>query len=196
MTTAREVTVVVIDITKHSGHGWVPEKLEDAVQFFSDMLGLVPKEYRHSATLELDSSTSYDCDYPTIRIEYQRPETKEETAARVADEEKDRASKESREREQYERLAEKYGPTNLRHMLEDAAVAVEDGKAIPAAYTVPTGRGRWRGMKTAPKDGRPIETNVGLNWWDGQYWHIKAPTRWRPLPISPDMPKNIFRKQS
>lgn len=70
----------------YDGDADLPILLVDAVQAFSEDLLSIPAEYRASAEIDFEPGFEYGESYPCVRITYERPETPEETAERLAGE--------------------------------------------------------------------------------------------------------------
>lgn len=76
---------------------WLTEKIEE-----------IPTEFRDSSWCRISSETSYDSSQATIEIGYERPETAEETAKRLAEKAATKRAKEMNERALYEQLRKKF----------------------------------------------------------------------------------------
>lgn len=70
----------------YDGDADLPRLLVDAVQTFSEDLLSIPAEYRQTAEIDFEPGFEYGESYACVRITYERPETVEEAAARVASE--------------------------------------------------------------------------------------------------------------
>lgn len=70
----------------YDGDADLPLLLVDAVQTLSEDLLSIPKEYRESAEIDFEPSFEYGESCACVRITYERPETEQEAAARVASE--------------------------------------------------------------------------------------------------------------
>lgn len=70
-----------------AGDRQAPHGLDEVLLLLNEARLAIPAEYR--STAEIDFEPYFDCagdSYPQIRITYERPETVEEAAARVASE--------------------------------------------------------------------------------------------------------------
>jgi len=89
---------------------WIPEKLSDAIAWLNGFLEQVPPEWRNSATIGVGSVGSYeDSHYAQIGIDYERPETDEEWAARRVRVEMAVRERDEIDRREFERLRAKFG---------------------------------------------------------------------------------------
>ncbi len=70
----------------YDGDADLPRSLVDAVQTFSEDLLSIPKEFREDAEIDFEPGFEYGESYARVRITYERPETEQEVAARVANE--------------------------------------------------------------------------------------------------------------
>ena len=90
-------------------NGEPPQNLSDFVRWTQSYLDLVPREYRHTAKIEIDNNQSYDAGYATIHIYYKRPETDEEMAEREGRDRDHAAHELSAQRNQYNKLRVLFG---------------------------------------------------------------------------------------
>jgi hypothetical protein len=74
-------TVKVFDAEKHDGD-WLPERLEDAIEWLQEKLSSVPEEFRERVMIEINSQTDYDSSIASMTIDYQRPPTADEIEGR------------------------------------------------------------------------------------------------------------------
>lgn len=70
----------------YGGDADLPILLVDAVQAFGEDLLSIPAEYRESAEIDFEPCFEYGESYACVRITYERPETDEEAAERLAGE--------------------------------------------------------------------------------------------------------------
>jgi hypothetical protein len=82
----------------------LPSSLIDAIKFLQELLEGIPEGLRRDATFEVEEDRSY----PDIVIGYWRPETDEEMAKRLKQDEAYRANWERQERQQLAALKAKY----------------------------------------------------------------------------------------
>ena len=88
MSKHREVCVTVFERERYDGE-WPPEDEAGFLAWFTDKFSEVPKEFRGSLTVRIDSHSGYSGSHnPGIEIEYTRPETDEELAKREAQEQR------------------------------------------------------------------------------------------------------------
>lgn len=107
----RELTRVTVFSHERYDGEWMPEGLADAIAWLNDKLESIPAEYRDSATIEIDSVSSWeDSHYASITITYTRPETDDEVCERVDRERRMAAHREAQERATYEALKRKFAP--------------------------------------------------------------------------------------
>lgn len=89
---------------------WPPEDAAGFIAWFQTKLDTIPAEHRASATIEIDSNSSWeDSHYAEIDIRYSRLETPAEVAARLAEAKGRQAAEQEAERRAYEALKRKYG---------------------------------------------------------------------------------------
>lgn len=79
---------MVTEKVKTYGYGgeYLPRSLTDAVRAFSKDWLSIPAEYRESAEIDFEPVFEYGESYACVRITYERPETDEEAAERLAGE--------------------------------------------------------------------------------------------------------------
>lgn len=78
-------TTIRVFKAEHYDGAWMPGNLAEAIAWLQNHLEAVPKLYRTSATIEIDSVGSWeDTHYAQITVEYQRPPTGAEIAQRIA----------------------------------------------------------------------------------------------------------------
>ena len=70
----------------YNGDADLPRSLVDAVQTLSEDLLSIPAEYREDAEIDFDPGFEYGESYARVSITYERPETDEEEAERLAGE--------------------------------------------------------------------------------------------------------------
>lgn len=87
-----------------------PSELSEFLLWVERTTGEIPEEYRRTARVEIGSSMSYDQDYPTCVVSYERPETRLETQIRQAQAKRALERQELFERSQYEALKAKFDP--------------------------------------------------------------------------------------
>jgi hypothetical protein len=74
------ITIVVLEQERYDGN-WPPYNLLAAIEWFQARLAEIPEEYRHTATLDIDSVSGYGgSHFAKIRIVYERPFTPEDMA--------------------------------------------------------------------------------------------------------------------
>ena len=101
--------ITVFKQEKYDGE-WPSEELPKFVEWMTEKLNSIPEEYRCNATIEIESVSSYeDSHYPRIEILYWRPETKEEEAKRLDDENRRHLEQIAKEMRMLETLQAKYG---------------------------------------------------------------------------------------
>lgn len=104
----RMITVKLAKAEKYDS-GFPPEGAIEFAKWLGDLMAQVPAEHARTAKLEIDSIGSYEnSHYATVTFTYERPETDEEMALRMA---KDRSAAEiqrARELQQLEALKRKY----------------------------------------------------------------------------------------
>lgn len=89
--------------------------LSDAISWLQELESKVPAEYRADATFEIEQEHDYygGSSSLSVRVFYERPETDEEMADRIAHDAENaaaaRAMNEKRERAIYEELRRKFG---------------------------------------------------------------------------------------
>ena len=81
-----------------------PTNLSDFVVWATEQMNKVPAEFRSTATINIDTTVYYDVGQVTIDIDYERPETDEETAERCNREYDRRELIERRERKELAKL--------------------------------------------------------------------------------------------
>ena len=101
-------TVKVLDTEQYEAD-FPPDNLVALNEWLQGHLASIPPEYRGGAEISFGYSESYgDSIYVTVNISYERPETPEEVAERVARSRHAIAEKELRERLLYAQLKVKY----------------------------------------------------------------------------------------
>lgn len=78
------VVEALFDVQQYDGE-WLPVGLGDAIAFLQEKLDAVPVEYRDTALIEIDATTSYDQPLARIEITYKRPPTAAEVEKRRMD---------------------------------------------------------------------------------------------------------------
>ena len=107
----RKTKNVVLNCEEEFGPewNWMPKKLVDLIPWVEKYLGLVPEEYRDSATFETvsfrDSRREY---WLNVKVCFRRPETDEEMEARLAEEEAQKREQQKAERQMLEELKERF----------------------------------------------------------------------------------------
>ncbi|MDA0998430.1 MAG: hypothetical protein O2944_09520 [Proteobacteria bacterium] len=87
----------------------MPKKLVDLIPWVEKYLGLVPEEYRESAAFETVGFRDSRRDYCLhVKVHFHRPESDEETEARLADEEAQKLERQREERQMLEDLKDKF----------------------------------------------------------------------------------------
>lgn len=86
-----------------------PSNLKAFINHFVEIYNSIPEKYKDSAEIEIDTTSSYDSYYAEIEVRYTRPETEQEYALRIGDEEARRKLRENQERAQLAILQAKYG---------------------------------------------------------------------------------------
>lgn len=112
MSKRQHVTITVFDGEQYDGdwptHDY-PALLVNAISWFQSKLEEIPVEYRETARCEIDSKSGYEGDHcGHIAISYQRPETNEEMASRIARNEQREAAKSAEEIAVLQALRERY----------------------------------------------------------------------------------------
>lgn len=101
--------VVLFDEEQYGG-GWPPRNATEYIAWFTEKLECIPAEYRATASIDIDSVSSYeDSHYARIQITYIRPETDEEVVIREAQEQAREAARKAFDLKQLAALKEKYG---------------------------------------------------------------------------------------
>lgn len=104
----RMVTVKLADAEKYDAD-FPPEGAIEFAKWLGDLMAQVPAEHAGTARLEIDSIGSYEnSHYATVSFMYDRPETDEEEAVRLANNRRAAEAKRSRELQQLEDLRRKY----------------------------------------------------------------------------------------
>lgn len=107
-----ERQVIEVEVYEHDGHHpsseRVPGTLAKAIDWLQSKLDFVPPEYRGVVRLEIDATTWYEMEYPTIKIVYSRPETDEEMSERRENFERNREAYRRRDLAQLRELQAKY----------------------------------------------------------------------------------------
>lgn len=104
----RMITVKLVDAEKYDAD-FPPEGAIEFAKWLGDLMAQVPAEHAGTARLEIDSIRSYeDRHYATVCFTYDRPETDEEEAKRLADDRRAAEAQRSREMQQFEALRHKY----------------------------------------------------------------------------------------
>jgi hypothetical protein len=107
----RKTTIVELNCEEEFGPewNWMPKNLVDLIPWVEEYLGLVPQEYRDSATFETVSFRDSRRDnWLNVKVHFCRPETDEEMEARLADEEAQKREQQRTERQMLEDLKEKF----------------------------------------------------------------------------------------
>ena len=102
---------VVLDCEKEFGPewDWMPKKLVDLGPWVEKYLELVPEEYRDSAAFKVVSLRDSQKDYwLNVKVHYFRPETDDEMAQRLEEEEAEKAAQEREKRQMLEDLKAKF----------------------------------------------------------------------------------------
>jgi len=86
-----------------------PTKEVEVLAFIRSKFRRVPNEFRETARISIDAIDSHGFEAIKVQVVYARPETDAEEAERERLEAFSVKSTEQREREEYERLKEKYG---------------------------------------------------------------------------------------
>lgn len=104
----RMVTVKLLEAEKYDS-GFPPEGVIEFSEWLGALMAQVPAEHAGTAKLEIDSIGSYEnSHYATVCFMYDRPETDEEEAVRLANNRLAAEAKRSRELQQLEDLRRKY----------------------------------------------------------------------------------------
>lgn len=110
------VRVTVVSQEDHDGgpfdfgESYTRGSLLRVMRSLEAILGSIPVEYREAASCEITSRSGYEGDHnATIEVTYDRPETPDETARRVAKIEAERQQRIAQERATYEALKAKFG---------------------------------------------------------------------------------------
>ena len=102
----QNIKIVVYDYNSYSDT--IPELASEFLEFWQRKLEQIPAEYKSTAKIELDATSSYDCGQLLVEMSYLRPETDEEEAVRTRKEDRQRKSLEDLERSQLAKLKAKY----------------------------------------------------------------------------------------
>lgn len=103
-----KITVTLASAEKYDA-GFPPENAIEFTKWLGDLMAQVPAEYAGTARLEIDSIGSYEnSHYATVSFMYDRPETDEEEAVRLANNRRAAEAQRSRELQQLEVLRRKY----------------------------------------------------------------------------------------
>jgi len=76
----KQITVTVYD--SETSRGSYPENLQEFAQWIQGKLDQIPERFQSCAEIEIDAYESYGDPYSKLTIEYRRPETDAEQAAR------------------------------------------------------------------------------------------------------------------
>ena len=87
-----------------------PYEFVEFLEWVEDIKREIPEEFWGSAKVSIGSGMSYDQDYPTCHVTYERPETEEELRQRKAEERMKNTRRVASERAQYEALKAKFDP--------------------------------------------------------------------------------------
>jgi hypothetical protein len=87
-----------------------PSEFSEFLLWVERMKEEIPEEYQRTARIDIGSSMSYDQDYPTCVVSYERPETPLEAQTRRSEARRALERQERYEREQYEQLKQKFDP--------------------------------------------------------------------------------------
>lgn len=105
----KQARVTVFDKEQYDGE-WPPTDATEYVAWFAGKLETIPPEYLATATVEIESVSSYeDNHYVRIAICYDRPETDDEMSAREANERSRQEAQKAQELRTLAALKEKYG---------------------------------------------------------------------------------------
>ena len=107
----KKIKTVTVVAEEQYGSDWPPNKPYEFMSWFQSKISLIPEEFRDSATIEIDSSTSYDSSHATIEIRFYRPETDAEEAAREQNERLRAEIQRNAELRTLSALKAKYGDT-------------------------------------------------------------------------------------
>jgi hypothetical protein len=107
MNTMKDIRVTIFDQEKY-GDDWPPTNALLCIKWFQAKIDSVPDEFKGSVSIDIDSTTSYDCDYAEIDMYYYRPETLQEEAIRAAEISSRDKLEEQRELRVLEELKKKY----------------------------------------------------------------------------------------
>jgi hypothetical protein len=92
------------------GASYTDGSLDQVIESLLAIRKLIPEQFRASARCEIDSTSGYEgSHYPHIEVNFVRPETAKETAAREAEERAKIAATEAQERAAFEALKKKFG---------------------------------------------------------------------------------------
>jgi hypothetical protein len=89
-----------------------PSNLKAFISHFVEIYNAIPDEYKDEAEIDIDTASSYDSYYAEIEVRYTRPETEQEYALRIGDEEARRMFLENQERAQLAILQARYGTSS------------------------------------------------------------------------------------
>jgi hypothetical protein len=79
-----DVTITVREFGFVDEAPWPPHNLMKAIAEFQSALAEIPEPYRDSASISFEPYWSHGETFEHVSITYERPETAEETAARIA----------------------------------------------------------------------------------------------------------------
>lgn len=104
------VSIKVVAQERHEAGPFVFDgRLDEVIASLVAIRESIPEPYRGEATCEITSVTDFDYHVARIDIEYPRPETDAEIAAREAKNAQAEAARVAEQRRQYEALKAKFG---------------------------------------------------------------------------------------
>lgn len=106
----RKLITVVVPIIE--GHPMFEGSAEDVLKRLNAFLSAIPSEHRASATISLGTTNDRHQADPVLRIKYKRPETADESLARMSKDQESQRDVEVCERAQLKRLLAKYGSSS------------------------------------------------------------------------------------
>ena len=110
MSKKQMVQETVFNGSQYEGDGWPPEDPAGFMAWFQEQIERIPDEHRATAKIEIGIQSCYYGDSSaSLEITYQREETDEQFAARLAREEKAIRRGEDYERRTLAELQAKYG---------------------------------------------------------------------------------------
>jgi hypothetical protein len=97
-------------IVYEEGSPWIPEDPEEFMRFWDEKISQIPKEFKSSAKIEIETRRAPydDSSYISVTISYERLETEKEMTEREIKEREINENIKRRELQQLENLRKKY----------------------------------------------------------------------------------------